>query len=128
MSRFSFNLAEIGRCLTAPLVVVMPIYNEEANIASVLVDWSECFRNQGIDHHIIALDDGSRDKTHEILLGLESRQPGDICVVHKPNSGHGTTCRTGYDIAVASTAEWILQVDSDGQCDPAPFRGVLAAS
>jgi glycosyltransferase involved in cell wall biosynthesis len=121
MARFSFNLRQIGTGLSAPLVVVIPIYNEETNITSVISSWSGILSGAGISFQIIALDDGSSDQTHEILLKLEAEQPSLLCVVRKPNSGHGSTCRIGYDIAVNSNAEWVLQIDSDGQCDPKHF-------
>ncbi len=121
MSRFSFNLSQIGSNLSAPLVIVIPIYNEEANIARVLGQWSDCLEQLQISFQIIALDDGSRDRTHEILLKLEAENPDLLCVVSKPNGGHGSTCRIGYDIAVNSGAEWVLQIDSDGQCEPKHF-------
>ncbi len=126
MARFSFDLQQIAKTLTAPLIVVMPIYNEAANISEVISRWSECLRSLGIPFQIVALNDGSRDQTHEILLKLESEQADLLCVVSKPNSGHGITCRIGYDIAVSSTAEWILQIDSDGQCDPKHFADFWA--
>jgi glycosyltransferase involved in cell wall biosynthesis len=126
MSRFSLDLTEIGRGLTAPLLVVMPIYNEEANIAEVISNWSLNLQRLQLSFQIVALDDGSRDGTHRILLELERQFPDVFCVVHKPNSGHGITCRMGYDIAVASNAEWLLQIDSDGQCDPAHFADFWA--
>jgi len=121
MARFSFNLNQIGTQLAAPLIVVMPIYNEEANIADVITRWVACLRDLLIPFQIVALDDGSRDRTHEILLQLEAETPDLLCVVSKPNSGHGITCRIGYDIAIHSHAEWVLQIDSDGQCDPKHF-------
>lgn len=126
MARYSFDLQEIGSRLTAPLVVVMPIYNEEANIYDVISRWTECLRSLGVPFQIVGLDDGSRDRTLEILLTLEAESPDVLCVVSKPNTGHGTTCRIGYDIAVSSKAEWILQIDSDGQCDPKHFADFWA--
>ncbi len=121
MARYSFNLQEIGKSLSAPLIVVMPIYNEEASLANVIRQWSDSLSALGITWQMVALDDGSRDRTHDILLKLEDQNPEMLCVVRKPNSGHGSTCRIGYDIAVNSTTEWILQIDSDGQCDPRHF-------
>lgn len=121
MARFSFSLGEIGGRLSAPLVVVMPIYNEQESIAQVVTQWSQSLRALGVPFQIVALDDGSRDRTHEILLELEAAEPESLCVVSKPNSGHGITCRMGYDIALSSKADWILQIDSDGQCDPKHF-------
>src|SRR4051794_39003252 len=106
MARYSFNLSEIGQRLSATLVIVMPIYNEEANITEVIASWSECLGQLGVSYQIIALDDGSRDQTHDILLQIEAAHPDTICVVSKPNGGHGSTCRIGYDIAVRSRAEW----------------------
>jgi glycosyltransferase involved in cell wall biosynthesis len=121
MARFTFSLAEIGRQITAQLVVVMPIYDEEANIGHVISGWSDRLRSLGIPFQIVALDDGSRDRTQEILLQLEAASPEGLCVVSKPNSGHGISIRMGYDIAVSSAAEWVLQIDSDGQSDPKHF-------
>lgn len=121
MSRFSFNLQQIGRNLNAPLVVVLPIYNEEANISAVISQWSKYLRGLEAPFQIIALDDGSKDGTHNVLLKLEAAEPDILCVVNKPNSGHGVTCRMGYDIAISSNADWVLQIDSDGQCDPSHF-------
>lgn len=121
MSQFHFSLREIGQSVRAQLVVILPVYNEAANIAEVISAWSAQMRQLEIAFQIVALDDGSRDETHRILLQLESQNPELICVVSKPNAGHGSTCRIGYDIAVNSTAEWILQIDSDGQCDPKYF-------
>lgn len=121
MARSEINLPRISSTLTAPLLVVIPIYNEESNIADVIARWSETLRALGLSFQIVALDDGSRDRTHEILIEMENANPGLLCVIRKPNSGHGRTCRLGYDVAVNSSAEWILQIDSDGQCDPVFF-------
>ena len=102
MAHYSFSLAEIGGGLSAPLIIVMPIYNEEANIENVISSWFVVLRELEIDFEIVALDDGSRDRTHETLLKLEAEQPSRLCVVTKPNGGHGSTCRIGYDIAIHS--------------------------
>jgi glycosyltransferase involved in cell wall biosynthesis len=117
----SLDPNEIGQSLDAPLVVVMPVYNEETSIARVIREWLELLRNVGALFHIVALDDGSCDQTRDILLRLQAEQPDVLRVVSKSNSGHGMTCRAGYEIAVCSRADWVLQIDSDGQCDPRHF-------
>jgi glycosyltransferase involved in cell wall biosynthesis len=108
---------------TAPpdLIVVMPIYNEEANIAVVLAEWQAALRKEGIAFRILAVNDGSKDDTLAILRKLQEQNPAEIEIADKPNSGHGRSCRHGYDAAVRAGAGWILQIDSDGQCDPAFF-------
>ncbi len=40
------------------------------------------------------------------------------------NRGHGQSCLAGYRLAAESGAEWVFQIDSDGQCDPAFFEHV----
>ena len=42
-------------------------------------------------------------------------------IVEKANSGHGQSCRAGYEMALNLEPDWIFQIDSDGQCDPQFF-------
>lgn len=109
------------KALTAPLVIILPAYNEEETIGSVISDWCACFDQIGVRFQIIALDDGSDDATFNLLASFETRRPKDLIVLRKNNTGHGRTCRLGYDLAACSNAEWVLQIDSDGQCDPKHF-------
>jgi len=113
----------ISTALKAPLVVVIPIYNEATTIESVVSEWSNCFSSLGIMCQFLLLNDGSKDNTLEVLRGMEAVAPEKLVVVDKPNSGHGRSCRLGYSAAVGSpSVEWILQIDSDGQCDPGYFK------
>ena len=103
------------------LIGVMPVYNEEANIGVVVAEWLRTFANEGIAGRLIAVNDGSTDETWSMLKKLQLQFPEQLISIDKPNSGHGTTCRYGYDAALQEGADWILQIDSDGQCDPAFF-------
>lgn len=108
--------------IRSPLAIVMPIYNEAANIATVVDEWSTALGALGIEHQFILINDGSKDDTLAVLRSIEGEHPDRVIVVDKPNSGHGRSCRLGYDAACAApTVEWVLQIDSDGQCDPAYF-------
>lgn len=122
MPVFKLDPSEIGSKIDHPLVVVMPVYNEEANIESVVTEWSAALVKIIPRFVFVVVNDGSRDQTQQILERLESVVPDRLVVVRKPNSGHGNSCRVGYDIAAASKCEWVLQIDSDGQCDPAYFK------
>jgi dolichol-phosphate mannosyltransferase len=106
---------------SAELIAVMPVYNEEANIAAVIMEWLQAFAREQINAHLLAVNDGSRDNTLSILRKLQSQYPDQLLVLDKPNSGHGQSCRVGYESALQKNAPWILQIDSDGQCDPAFF-------
>jgi dolichol-phosphate mannosyltransferase len=103
------------------LAVVMPIYNEEANIAAVVAEWIEELRRLDIAFELLAINDGSRDGTGDALQDLAERYPDCVTLISKQNGGHGLACRTGYMLAVARAAPWTLQIDSDGQCDPRFF-------
>lgn len=108
--------------LKAPLVVVIPIYNEAANIEAVVAEWSPVFAALGVTFQFLLINDGSKDGTLDVLRRMEEGDPEHVVVIDKPNSGHGRTCRLGYSAAVEAPAvEWVFQIDSDGQCDPAYF-------
>jgi glycosyltransferase involved in cell wall biosynthesis len=112
---------------TPELAVVMPVFNEEMNIRAVVSEWFDCFRGLGVDFAFFAVDDGSTDKTPELLTELARELGPRFRVVTKPNSGHGRTCREGYEHALVEGADWIFQIDSDGQCDSAFFPEMYAA-
>jgi glycosyltransferase involved in cell wall biosynthesis len=106
---------------SAELIAVMPVYNEEANIAAVITEWLQAFAREQINARLLAVNDGSRDDTLSILRKLQTQFPDQLLILDKPNSGHGRSCRVGYEAALQKEAPWILQIDSDGQCDPAFF-------
>ena len=107
----------------APLLAaVMPVYNEAAAIREVIEDWLDALGAVGSPFLILAVDDGSSDGTETILRLLAQEHPTRLGVLRQPNGGHGSACRAGYEEALRSGAKWVLQVDSDGQCDPADFK------
>jgi glycosyltransferase involved in cell wall biosynthesis len=115
--------AQAGPHIHGELAVVIPIYNEEATIRSVVAEWKTVFESLGISYSFILLNDGSKDKTLQVLETISASMADRAIVINKANAGHGRTCRAGYDAAVSSpVVEWVLQIDSDGQCDPAYFK------
>jgi dolichol-phosphate mannosyltransferase len=122
MASFKWRPLQIGPSLTGELIVVMPIYNEEANIEGVVSEWQAVLKKLKIRYQMLLINDGSGDGTLDVLTRLEAKEPEIFVIVDKFNSGHGRTCRFGYDAVSASDAEWVLQVDSDGQCDPCYFE------
>ena len=94
------------------LVVVMPIYNEQACIEGVLVSWKKTLERLGVAFKILAINDGSTDGTARALEGFAGDP--DIEAITKPNSGHGPTILLGYREAVRQ-APWIFQCDSDDE-------------
>jgi len=102
------------------LIIVMPAYNEEVNIESVIKQWHPIVEKIGDDSKLVIFDDGSKDKTFSIMQKLQDRYPCLIPITKK-NSGHGATCLYAYNYAIENGAEYVFQTDSDGQTNPDEF-------
>lgn len=103
------------------LAIVIPVYNEEGAIATVLQKWVCKLDSMGITYSINAYNDGSKDHTAEILEKCASEFSGKINVCNKPNSGHGPTILRGYNDAVINENSWVFQIDSDDEMGPESF-------
>jgi dolichol-phosphate mannosyltransferase len=100
------------------LAVVMPVYNEEASVGAVVSEWMAALDALREPFVLLALDDGSRDGTLPALCELGREFPDRVIVASHANRGHGQTCLEGYRQASRLGARHMLQIDSDGQCDP----------
>ncbi len=105
----------------------MPVYNEEEAISPVCEEWVKALDTSGLNYTLCILNDGSKDKTLEILTNIAQKH-NRIKIIDKPNSGHGQSCVYGYKLALEAGADWIFQIDSDGQCDPQYFPEVVRLS
>jgi len=104
------------------LLVILPVYNEQKSLDSVLREWTRALDQAEIDYGLLLLDDGSTDDTPNILRRWQNdHRDGRITIRRHNNRGHGQTCLAGYRTACDLGAEWVLQIDSDGQCDPQYF-------
>lgn len=112
---------EIDACGSVKLMVVMPAYQEEACVERVLGDWLPVLAETEPHFLLLAIDDGSRDRTYDYLQKIAERWPGRMEVRRRENRGHGQTCMEGYREARDRGVPWVFQMDSDGQCDPRYF-------
>jgi dolichol-phosphate mannosyltransferase len=108
--------------MSPELAVVMPVFNEEVSVTRVVEEWLPFLKKVSPNFRLYILDDGSRDQTPNILRELQKKHQPFIEVFSHSNRGHGQTCIAGYRIAITSGVRWILQIDSDGQCDPVYFE------
>lgn len=102
------------------LYIVMPAYNEEANIANVIREWYPILEGKGEESRLVVADGGSTDRTLDILYKLQKEYPR-LQVLSKPGTDHGTKLIILYDYAISQKADYIFQTDSDGQTNPAEF-------
>ncbi len=87
------------------LIVLIPAYNEEAHLGSVLARARRYLP-------VLVVDDGSSDRTPEI-----ARSGGAVLVRQEPNQGKGQALRTGFRYALEHGYAGTLTLDADGQHD-----------
>lgn len=105
------------------LFLVIPAYNEEANIINTVEQWYPIVEaHDGNDQsRLVVVDDGSRDNTLALLQNEASCKPLMI-ILAKQNGGHGDAVLHGYRYAIEHGADYIFQTDSDGQTNPDEFE------
>ena len=99
------------------LYIVIPAYNEEMNIDTVVRQWYQIVEKTGPDSRLVIVNDGSRDRTGERLETLARELP-QLIPLTKKNGGHGAAVLYGYHYALRCDADYIFQTDSDGQTLP----------
>jgi glycosyltransferase involved in cell wall biosynthesis len=104
--------AEAG--VVRELSVVLPAYNEEPNIERVVHDCVADLDGRGLDYELLVVNDGSRDRTGEILNRLAAELPRLRPQHHPQNRGYGAALRTGFD---AAAKRFVFYMDGDGQFD-----------
>ena len=103
------------------LYIVIPTYNEEKIIESIVKEWHEVVRKIGNDSKLVVINDGSKDNTLKKLKSLKKSYEC-LVVLDKENGGHGDTVLYGYSYAIEHHANYIFQTDSDGQTLPEEFE------
>ncbi len=96
------------------LSVVLPAFNEEANIEQVVRACVAYLDDRITDYEVLPVDDGSRDRTGEIIDRLGKEMPRLRPLHHPQNRGYGAALRTGFD---AATKRFVFYMDGDGQFD-----------
>lgn len=97
------------------LSVFFPCYNEEANIAKTVAAALPIIKKTADKWELILVNDGSKDKTLEILNQIKKQYGESIVIVNHPqNRGYGAALKSGLYTA---KYPWITFADSDGQFD-----------
>ena len=103
------------------LYIVMPAYNEEANIEEVVKAWYPVLEGKSEDSRLVIADKGSSDRTHDILLELQKTYT-KLEVLDTNLKQHGPKLIAMYKYAIEKKADYIFQTDSDGQTNPDEFE------
>jgi glycosyltransferase involved in cell wall biosynthesis len=99
----------------AGLSIVLPAYNEAANIRTAVESGLEVSRKLASEYEVIVVDDGSRDGTsHEVEALARRHYPRVRLLKHEANIGYGAALRTGFEHARYGL---VFFTDSDNQFD-----------
>ena len=107
------------------LTIIIPAYNEERNLASVLDSVMQVELPYGADKEIIVVDDGSTDNTVSRVQSFIAANPqARINLIrHTSNQGKGAAIRTALP---AVSGEYVIIQDADGELDPRDFAKMLS--
>ena len=99
--------------------VVIPVYNEEGCIDKLIKEIKNVFVKIGSSYEIIIVNDGSTDKTEEVLKNIK----GIKIIKFRKNFGQSASLGTGTKEA---KGKFVITLDGDGQNDPADFQNLIS--
>lgn len=104
--------------------VIIPVFNEESTISDLIHEIVETLSKGNLDFEVVIVDDGSNDRTLEVLREVKQNLPKVLRVAHHLNNkGNGAALRTGIRVA---HGEVVVTMDADGQHDPEDILKLLA--
>ena len=111
--------------MTTPLdlSVVVPVYNEEESLPHLVEQLLNALRPSGEHFELVLVNDGSGDRSAEVLEDLSARVPEVVAVLLRKNYGQTAAMAAGFDV---SQGQVIISLDGDLQNDPADIPMLLA--
>lgn len=108
------SVSDLNSQKISPLVAIVPAYNEEIAIGSIVV-----VTRQFVDT-VIVVDDGSSDSTAFI-----AKAAGAVVISHPHNKGKGTALMTGFAKARELDPAAVIMLDGDGQHNPSEIDNLI---
>ncbi len=105
------------------VLIVIPLFNEEATVAQVLAE----VRRVVPQAEILVLNDGSTDRSAAILEAAQARDPRVQVITHPENRGYGQVLIDGFAYAEEQRYDVVVTIDCDAQHEPRQIPDFLAA-
>jgi glycosyltransferase involved in cell wall biosynthesis len=105
------------------LSIIIPAYNESENILATLENVTTALEPLDLEHEILVIDDGSRDRTAEIVKAAEAKWPAVRLLKNERNMGFGWSYRRGVDTAALAH---IVMVHGDNAWGWATLRDLFS--
>ncbi len=103
------------------IAIIVPFFNEKDNLIFFINEWEKFLETKKKLRNLLYfyfINDGSTDqsveKIHKNIKKLKFQ------IINKKNSGHGDSCKFGYNLIIKkyNKFDYLLQIDSDNQCNP----------
>ncbi len=91
---------------------VLPAFNEQDNIVEAIEEVGAVAADCCSEYEIIVVDDGSSDRTNELVVHMAESDPRVRLVEHERNQGYGAALHSGFS---AAQYEWVFLTDADRQ-------------
>ena len=98
------------------LSIVIPVYNEEESLPLLIDEIRKSIEPTGMSYEVVLVDDGSRDKSLEVIKALSADDPALVAISFRRNFGQTAAMQAGLDYA---RGDIIALMDADLQNDPA---------
>src|SRR5215210_4944559 len=109
--------------MTQPdLSVVFPVYNEEENVPILLREIAAAIDGKGWTYEIVAVDDGSTDRSLEVLRASRAAYPTLRVLAFEKNSGQTAALDAAWRSA---RGRMVVSLDADLQNDPADIPRMM---
>jgi glycosyltransferase involved in cell wall biosynthesis len=103
--------------------IFIPVYNEEENLPLLQDKIDRALNDHAISYEVIYVDDGSKDKSFEVLTNIAKSHPNVKVIKLRRNYGQTAAMSAGID---AAQGEILIPMDSDLQNDPADIPALLS--
>lgn len=94
------------------LSIFFPCYNEVENAGVMIREAVETAEGYGVDYEIVVVDDGSSDRTAQIVEEWRKKNPRVRLIRHSENKGYGAAVRSGFQNV---TKDLVFMTDGDRQ-------------
>ena len=105
------------------LSVVIPVYNEEENLSPLWAELRAALEGLGLSFEVVFVDDGSQDRSAEIVRSFREADSRVRLVRLKANAGETAATDAGFKACVG---RFVVTMDADLQNDPADLPALLA--
>ena len=103
---------------TSSFAVVVPMFNEELGAQRCVIEIAKALKDFPQKTALIAVNDGSSDRTGAILEAARTTDPRLTVVTHERNLGYGRALQTGGAAAAELGYDFVIFMDSDLTNDP----------